>query len=319
MRIAITGITGSLGSALLARLAVSGADRVVGFSRDEHKRLALASRYSWHPGVKIYAGDIRDASRLSDIFASCEFVIHAAARKVVSSQFDEPREMHLTNIIGTANVVQAARVAGVRKLLFVSSDKATHPCNVYGASKMMAEQLVIAENARTYAGGLRCSVIRYGNVLASNGSVVRVWREAASRGEPLPVSDRRMTRFWVTLEQAAEYVLRAVMDLRGGEIFVPHLKAASVIRLLEAIAPTAQTTEIGIRPGGEKLHEQMLNEEEVRRAKQRNGWYIVPPPDTSELWDTSPWLGESVSADFLYRSDVWPDQASADDLRAMIR
>ena len=317
MRVALTGATGSLGRAIIARLAQDGADRIVGCSRDEHKRAQLQAEFSWHPHVRIFAGDIRDERRLVDLFAGCECVVHCAARKIVSGHFDEPREMVATNLLGTMNVLQAARSAGVRKLLFISSDKAVHANNPqpYGLSKALAETLVISENARCFAAGLRCGVLRYGNVLSSNGSVVKVWRALAVRGEPLPISDRRMTRFWLTLDQAVTYVLRAIGDLRGGEIFVPWLKAAPVTRLLEAVAPQAETTEIGIRPGGEKLHETLVSEDEIRRARRRNDWIIVPPTDTSELWDRSSWLGELVPADFRYHSKTWPEQWTVEELR----
>lgn len=319
MRIAITGITGSLGSALLARLAREGADRIVGFSRDEQKRFNLARQYADHPGVKIYAGDVRDASRLVDIFAGCEVVVHAAARKVVSGHHDEPAEMHATNVLGTINVIDAARRAGVRKLLFISSDKAVQPTNVYGASKMMGEHLVVSANARTFAHGLRCGVIRYGNVLGSTGSVLPVWRARVAAGLPLQLSHRDMTRFWLPLEKAVDLVLRAVGDLRGGETFVPWLKAAPVKRLLAAVAgDRVLIEETGIRPGGEKMHEALLSEDEVRRAVRRNGWVIVPPADTPELWDRSPWIGEPVGEDFRYVSDTWDDEWTVDDLRAML-
>ncbi len=318
MRIAITGGSGSLGQALLARLAAGGADRIVTFSRDEHRRAALQAKYAFHSGVKVYAGDIRDTDRMRDMFRKCEVVIHAAARKVVSGHYDEPREMLLTNVLGTANVLAAARHANVGKVLFISSDKAVNAINVYGTSKKMAEHLVVSENARSFDDGTRCSVVRYGNVLASNGSVVKVWREKAERGEPLPISDRRMTRFWWTVDEAADAALRAVHDMKGGEVFVPQLKAAPLMRLLEAIAPGAETTEIGIRPGGEKMHESLLDEEEIRRALFRNDWLIVPPMDNDDLWDRTPWLGEPVDEEFTYQSDTWREQWTVEELRELL-
>lgn len=320
MRVAITGGTGSLGSALIARLVDDGADRIVTMSRDEHKRLAMQSRYRDAPAVKVYAGNVRDEDRMVDVFAGCETVIHAAARKVVSGHHDEPREMLLTNVVGTANVLAAARRAGVRRVLFISSDKAVHANNPqpYGVSKAMAETLVIAENARSYASGMRSSILRYGNVLASNGSVVRVWRQRVAAGLPLLLSDERMTRFWLTLDDAVDYVLLAERHMRGGEVFVPVLRAAPVKDLLEAVAPGARYTVTGIRPGGEKLHEQLLSEDEARRARQWKEWILVPPTDTDDLWDRRPWPGEPLDEGVLYRSDVWPMRLSVDGLREMI-
>lgn len=328
MRVAITGITGSLGSALLRRLAASGAERIVGFSRDEQKRLTLQAQYLWHPGVKLYAGDIRDAERLPDIFYGCDVVIHAAARKVVSGHHDEPREMLLTNVNGTQNVLAAARLASVRKFLFVSSDKAVHPCNVYGVSKAMAEYLVVSENARSWAHSLRCSVIRYGNVLASNGSVVRIWLEKRAAGEALPLSDVRMTRFWLTVDQAVNFVLGAVADLRGGEIFVPVLHAAPLIDVAQAVwtlgtdsdygTEMVRTVDLGIRPGGEKLHEELVSSDEARRLVLRNWFYVVRPPDTPDSWDRSPWLGDPVPPDFRYCSADWPHQWGVSGLKSLL-
>lgn len=318
MRICITGGSGSLGGALIRRLTADGADRIVTFSRDEQKRLALAAEFAWHPGFRAYAGDVRDAARLPDLFHDCEVVVHAAARKVVSGHHDEPRELLQTNVLGTLNVLAAAREAGVGKLLFISSDKAVHAENAYGTSKALAEQLVISENARCWPRGLRMSVIRYGNVLASNGSVLRVWRKCVADGAPLPVSDARMTRFWLTLDDAVGFVLKAVADLRGGEVFVPHLRAAPLLRLAEALAPGAETLAHGIRPGGEKLHEELLSADETRRTVVRNGFYVVTPPRTPDSWDASPWLGTPVPEDFSCRSDTWPHQWSVDELAAII-
>lgn len=320
MRVAITGASGSLGRTLLAKLADNGADRIVGFSRDEQKRLRLQAEFAWHPHVKIYAGDVRDRERLTDIFCGCEVVIHAAARKVVNGHHDEPFEMHRTNVEGTLNVIAAARAAGVRRVLFISSDKAVAPINVYGVSKALAEHLVISANAKTFSHGLRLSVLRYGNVLASNGSVLRVWRELLARGEQLPISDARMTRFWLTLDTAAGHVLRAVGDMRGGEVFVPELKAAPLVRLGYALdVEPGQWRNMGIRPGGEKLHEELLSSDEVRRTVRRNGFYVVAPTATVDSWDTAAWLGEKVAEDFTCRSDTWPDQWTAEELRDVLK
>lgn len=309
-----------MGSALIARLAQKGADRIVTLSRDEHKRAALQAKYRDHPHVKVYAGDVRDEQRLQDVFAGCEVVVHAAARKVVSGHHDEAREMHLTNVIGTANVLAASRRAGVSKVLFISSDKAVHPQNVYGVSKSLAEHLVISENARCFSAGMRASVIRYGNVLASNGSVVRVWRDAADAGLPLRISDRRMTRFWLTLPMAVGHVIHAIGNMRGGEVMVPPLRAAPLVRVLEAVAgPDAVETvqDMGIRPGGEKMHECLISEDEARRVLERHGWYVVPPADTPELWDRTPWLGDSVQGRG-FTSDTWPDEYTVSELRELV-
>lgn len=318
MRIAITGGSGSLGTALVRRLTREGADRIVVFSRDEQRRARMQAEFSWHPGVRVYAGDVRDEPRLEDLFYGCDAVIHAAARKVVAAHPDEPREMYLTNIGGTLNVIQAASRAGVRKLLLVSSDKAVRAENCYGVSKAMAEHLVIAANAQTFPRNLKCSVIRYGNVLASNGSVLVLWRQLAAAGQPLPLSDPQMTRFWLVLPRAVDFVLRALGDMRGGEVFVPRLPAAPLTTLAQALVECPQFQAIGIRPGGEKVHEEMLSAAEIVRARVRNGFYVVPPFQHLHMWDNTPWLGEPVPEGFTYRSDTWEWQLAVEGMRDLL-
>lgn len=324
MRIAITGGSGSLGRTLIERLAVGGADRIVTFSRDEQKRGALHNEFKWHPGFRVMAGDVRDPHRLAELFRTCEVVVHAAARKVVTAHPDEAEEMLKTNVLGTQNVIDAATQAGVGKLLFISSDKAVRAENVYGVSKAMAEHLAINANARTFPRGLRVSVLRYGNVLASNGSVVRVWRSQIEKREPLEVSDRRMTRFWLTLPQAVDLVLQAIATLRGGEIFIPDIPAAPVLTLAEALCASAgiETTyaaqDTGIRPGGEKLHEELMSAAEIRRALRKNNMYVVPPYQGPEMWDAQPWLGQKVEPDMVYRSDVWHRQLDVTGMQKLL-
>lgn len=323
MRVVISGSSGSLGRALLRRLTQSGAERIVGFSRDEQRRAELVRDFGWHPGVRILAGDVRDPDRLVDIFRGCDTVIHAAARKVVSAFPDEPREMLLTNVLGTQHVIEAAKAAGVRKLLFISSDKCCQAENVYGVTKALAEHLVISGNAQSWPVGLRMGVLRYGNVLASRGSVLSVWRGCIERGEPLPVSDYRMTRFWLTLGQAVELVLQALSDLRGGEVFVPKLPAAPLVCIAEALAGSDYVNVkpglrvIGIRPGGEKLHEVLLSAAETRRARMRNSFIVVPPYQSDQMWDNAPWLGEPVPETFVYSSET-AQRLDVDEMRALI-
>lgn len=318
MRIAVTGGSGALGQALLTQLAHEGADRIVTFSRDEQKRAALNQKFGWHHGIRIMAGDIREPSRLSDMFHGCDVVVHAAARKVVSAHPDEPEEMLRTNIQGTMNVIEAAQRAGVHKVLVISSDKAVRAENVYGVSKAMMEHLAINANGRTWPQGLRISAIRYGNVLASTGSVLVNWNERITKKQPLPMSDLRMTRFWLTLPQAVGYVLKAIENMRGGEIFVPILPAAPITRLAEALTTNPTYAVTGIRPGGEKLHEELLSPSEIRRAVKRNGLYVVPPYQSSMSWDANPWIGEAVPTDLTYNSETWGWQLTVPDMRALV-
>lgn len=321
MRIAVTGGSGSLGRALITRLAKGGADRIVTFSRDEQKRNALAAEFAWHPGVRVFAGDVRDERRLVDLFHGCEVVIHAAARKVVTAHPDEPEELLKTNILGTQAVIEAARQARVQKLVLVSSDKAVAAENVYGVSKAMGEHLAVMANARTFPQGLRIGVVRYGNVLGSTGSVLPYWRKLAAEGKPLPVSDVLMSRFWITLPDAVTLVLDVVANLRGGEIVVPHLPAAPIIVLAQTVLPNGVSrdsfTELGIRPGGEKLHESLLSDSEVRRAVRCGDTYLIPPFQHEHMWDNRPWLGTPVDSALVYRSDVWPWQLDVTEMRKL--
>ncbi len=319
MRVALTGASGALGRVLLARLIEDGAERINVFSRDEQKRAALVKDFGWYPGLRdrVYAGDVRDPHRLSEMFAGCEVVVHAAARKVVTAHADEPTELLKTNVYGTQNVIDACLEAGVRKLLFISSDKAVQPENIYGTSKMYGEHLIVSGNAKTWPKGLRMSALRYGNCLGSTGSVVVHWRNLIANGQPVPISDARMTRFWVRLEQAADFVMRAVEMMRGGEVFVPNLPAAPITLLAQALGAEGLTF-TGIRPGGEKLHESLLSPSEVRRTKEWRGFYVVPPFDEMRTWDATPWPGVPVPETLSYTSNVWPWQLDVDGMRALL-
>jgi len=334
MRIAITGGSGFLGRALLDRLTRDGADRIVTMTRDEQKRATLQSRYGWHSGFRVYAGDVRDPSRLADVFSGCEAVIHAAARKVVAGHPDEAEEMLKTNVVGTMNVIDAARRAGCGKVVLVSSDKAVAPVNVYGVSKAMAEHLAVMANARTFSSGLRIGAVRYGNVIGSTGSVVEKWAAALAAGKPLQVSDPEMTRFWITREQAVDLVLATLANLRGGEIVVPCLPAATLVTLAHAMwegdgeTPIVPVTDVPMetgakfapRQGGEKLHEELLSSVELRRAIQTEpgGRIVVPPYQNDETWDARLWSGTRFDAD-SYRSDTWQWQIGVDEMRALLR
>jgi UDP-N-acetylglucosamine 4,6-dehydratase/5-epimerase len=318
MRIALSGGSGSLGRALLRRLIDDGAERIVTFSRDQHRRDALVRDFGAYPGItdRIYWHDLSDVDRLTRTFTGCEVVVHAAAAKVVGAHPDEPEGLNTTNVQGTVNVLTACERAGVRKVLVISSDKAVQPTNAYGISKAQAEQRAIAANAHCWPKGMRVAALRYGNVCGSAGSVLLKWRAALANGDQLEVSDPRMTRFWVTLEQAVEFVIRAVEMMRGGEIFAPHIPAAPITLLAEAIGGRPPYRVTGIRPGGEKLHESMLSEDEVRRTVRWRGFYVVTP--SMRTWDATPWPGDAVSESLVYRSDTWGWQLGVDDMRALL-
>ena len=319
VRIAITGGSGALGSALIEHLIADGAERIVTFTRCQHKRNTMIARWGHYPGIadRIYWHDLSDIDQLEQTFRRCEVVVHAAAAKVVGAHPDEPVGLKRTNITGTHNVLKAAERAGVRRVLVISSDKAVQPTNAYGVSKAYAEAIAVAHNVHSWPRDTRVSAIRYGNVLGSTGSVVPVFQAAVAKQRPIHLSDVRMTRFWLTLPQAVGHVLHAVSVMRGGEVFVPMLPAAPLVRVAEAVCGKGYPQIItGIRPGGEKLHEQLLGEDDVRRTKLWRGYYVVMP--SSRTWDGTPWPGELVSPDLLYRSDVWPQQLSVEEIRRLL-
>jgi UDP-N-acetylglucosamine 4,6-dehydratase len=315
--ILITGGTGSFGKAFLQQLLETrNPERVVIFSRDELKQYDMRQIWGDDPRVRFFIGDIRDRDRLRMAMHGVEYVVHAAALKQVDTAEYNPMEYVKTNILGSENVIQASLEAGVKKVVALSTDKASSPVNLYGATKLTADKLFISSNHYAMAGGTRFSVVRYGNVMGSRGSVIPFFRSIAAEGKPLPVTDLRMTRFWITLPQAVEFVMRSFNDMNGGELYVPRIPSMKVIDLAEAVAPGAELVEIGIRPG-EKLHEEMISSEDSRRTLRRPDRYIVLP--TFAIWGgfTEP-AGEQVEDGFSYTSDnndLWLD---VDQLRSML-
>ncbi len=319
--VVITGGTGSLGRALVTRWhGVS--HRLVIVSRDEWKHADMAREFPADDGVRYFVGDVRDRSRLADAFRGCLTVVHAAALKRIDTVAYNPAEAVKTNILGTLNVIQAAAEAGCERVLLISSDKAAAPCNAYGASKLMAEYVAVQANATTWPRGLRVSALRYGNVIGSRGSVVPLWRDALRANGALPVTDFRMTRFLLTLDDAVGLVERALDDMEGGEVFIPQLPAASMLCLAQALTGDrflALESLGGLRPGGEKLHESLLTEHEAPRAVSVDGWFILQP--THRTWTETGygWARhgyEAVTSE--YRSDSAP-QLTVDEVRAMLQ
>lgn len=267
--ICVTGATGSFGQALVKRLLGQPTERIVVFSRDEWKQARMAETLR-DDRLRYFIGDVRDRDRLEVAFAGCEAVVHAAALKRVDSIAYNPIEVKRTNVDGTENVLRAAIASGIKRVLVISSDKAVHPTNVYGASKQMAEHLTIAANAYGQPRGTKSAVLRYGNVLGSRGSVIHLWRREAGAGRPLTVTDTEATRFWLSLDDAVGHALAALNAMtHGGEVFVPFIKAMPVLDVAKLVA-TEYGAEIatpsGLRPGGEKLHEQLASDEEVSRT-----------------------------------------------------
>lgn len=307
--ILITGGTGSFGKAFLQQvLAVHDPARVVVFSRDELKQYEMRQAWGDDPRIRFFLGDIRDRDRLTMAMRGVDYVVHAAALKQVDTAEYNPMEFVKTNVLGSENVIQASLNAGVKKVVALSTDKASSPVNLYGATKLTADKLFISSNHYAVAGGTRFAVVRYGNVMGSRGSVIPFFRQLAEAGKPLPITDMRMTRFWITLPQAVDFVIDSFTDMSGGELYVPRIPSMKVTDLAEAIAPGAPLLDIGIRPG-EKLHEEMISVEDARRTVRRPDRYVVQP--TLAVWGGfSEAAGDPVPDGFSYSSDsndLWLD------------
>ncbi len=266
----VTGGTGSFGQAFVNHLLTTNAERIVIYSRGEHKQEEMA-RHTGNGRVRYFIGDVRDRKRLELAMRGIETVVHAAALKVVPIAEYNPTECVATNIGGAENVVLAAIAAGVKKVIAISTDKAVNPVNLYGATKLCAEKVFIAANNLS-AGKTIFSVVRYGNVVGSQGSVLPLFKKIASEGGSLPITDVRMTRFWIKMEEAVALVNLAHREMKGREIFIPKIPSVNIVALAEAISP--QWHIVGVRPG-EKLHEVLISEEEMGYATDYNGYYII--------------------------------------------
>lgn len=314
--ILITGGTGSFGKAFLTQL-LQKADpaRVVVFSRDELKQYELRTRFS-DPRIRWFIGDVRDRARLHRAMHGVEYVVHAAALKQVDTAEYDPFEYVQTNVCGSQNVVEAAIDSGVKKVIALSTDKASSPINLYGATKLTADKLFIAANHYAAHQPTRFAVVRYGNVMGSRGSVVPLFRKLHAEGRSLPLTDKRMTRFWITLDQAVAFVLDSFAMMNGGELYVPRIPSMKIVDLVAAVAPTAVTHEVGIRPG-EKLHEEMVSLDDARRTLRLPDRYVVQP--TVASWGYQPPAGgEQVGEGFSYRSDTNDQWLSIEQLRAIL-
>jgi UDP-N-acetylglucosamine 4,6-dehydratase len=280
--ILITGGTGSFGQAFVRKFVETyGPRRIIVFSRDELKQsqmqealLSLDQRFSC---VRYFIGDVRDRERLHRAFSEVDIVVHAAALKQVPAAEYNPIEAIKTNIMGAANVIDAAIDQGVRKVLALSTDKAANPINLYGATKLCSDKLFVAARSYTRANQTEFAIVRYGNVLGSRGSVVPIFLKQMRQGV-LTLTDERMTRFVITLEQGVEFVMRSIDQMDGGEIFVPRLPSVKVTDLAEAMAPGMPLKNIGIR-AGEKIHETMISDDDARLTLAYPDHFVVLPPD----------------------------------------
>jgi UDP-N-acetylglucosamine 4,6-dehydratase/5-epimerase len=313
----ITGGTGSFGKSFIRHLLdVHDPKRVVIFSRDELKQYEARQLFGDDPRLRWFIGDIRDRDRLKRAMYEVEYVVHAAALKQVDTAEYNPFEFVQTNVVGSQNVIDAAIDAGVKKVVALSTDKASSPINLYGATKLVADKLFISANHYAAHHPARFAVVRYGNVMGSRGSVIPFFRKLAQEGKPLPITDKRMTRFWISLDAAVQFVVDSFEMMGGGELYVPRIPSMRIIDLAEAVAPNASTYEMGVRPG-EKLHEEMISFEEGRRALRMDTRYVLQP--TIASWGyTPPANGTPVADDFAYQSNTNDQWLSVEDLRAMI-
>lgn len=318
--ILITGGTGSFGKKcaeiILQRFRPR---RLIIFSRDELKQFEMSQNptFADNTSVSFFIGDVRDKERLYRAFHDVDYVIHAAALKQVPAAEYNPFEAIKTNILGAQNIIDVAIDQGVKRVIALSTDKAANPINLYGATKLCSDKLFIAGNSYVGMGDSRFSVVRYGNVIGSRGSVIPFFMKCRDEGS-IPVTDSRMTRFWITLEQGVDFVLECLKRMLGGEMFVPKLPSMNIMDLVKAIAPECPVRTIGIRPG-EKLHELMIPRDDARRTLEFNRFYLIQPD--FQFWERR-YIAEgsqTVPEDFEYSSDTNPWRLSVEDMKEIIR
>jgi UDP-N-acetylglucosamine 4,6-dehydratase len=306
----ITGGTGSLGKSLVDYfLKDTKVRRIAVFSRDELKQHQLRNHFQDDPRLRWFLGDVRDLERLKRALHNVDFVIHAAALKQVDTGEYNPMEFIKTNVLGSQNVIDAAIETGVKRVVALSTDKASSPINLYGATKLTADKLFVAANNYSHAYGTSFSVVRYGNVMGSRGSVIPFFQDLVSQGKPLPITDLRMTRFWISIESAVKFVIDSLEMMTGGELYVPKIPSMKIIDLAHAVSPDAELEEIGMRPG-EKLHEEMISADDSRRTIILQNRYVVTPVVAE--WGYLPPKGEQMPEGHAYRSDtndMWVSQA----------
>ncbi len=319
-KVLLTGGTGSFGKAFVKKLLQEhDVKRLVVYSRDELKQFDMAQDID-APNLRYFIGDVRDGNRLERAFDGIDTVIHAAALKQVVTAEYNPIECIMTNILGAENVINAAINKGVRHVIALSTDKAVNPLNLYGATKLCSDKLFVAANNMSGKSGCKFSVVRYGNVIASRGSVVPVFRKQKQTGT-LTITDPRMTRFWLTLEQGTDFVIKCLRLMRGGEVFIPKIPSMRIADLATAMAPQCKQKVIGIRPG-EKLHEVLIPADEAGYTLEFKDYYIINP--SIHMWEenrTRVYGGEdghAVSENFEYSSDANTQWISGQELADMI-
>lgn len=313
----ITGGTGSFGKRFITRLLKSyKPKRVIVYSRDELKQYEMAQQFT-DPCMRFFIGDVRDLSRLEMAMREVDYVVHSAALKHVPIAEYNPFECIHTNVIGAENIVRASISNKVKRVIALSTDKAANPINLYGASKLASDKIFVAGNNLSGSVGTRFSVVRYGNVVGSRGSVVPLFKRLVDAGvKKLPITDDRMTRFWITLDHGVDFVMSCFDMMKGGEVFVPKIPSMRVTDLASAMAPDLEHEIIGIRPG-EKLHEVMISEDDSRHTLELDDRYVIEP---AFAWWTRENYAEGTRPpeDFRYDSNTNPQWLSKDELSAIL-
>ncbi|MGF0468592.1 UDP-N-acetylglucosamine 4,6-dehydratase (inverting) [Lysinibacillus sp. fkY74-1] len=310
----VTGGTGSFGKKFIGKALTLGVKKIIVFSRDELKQYEMKQEFQ-DERIRFFIGDVRDKDRLYRAFDGVDIVIHAAAMKHVDACEYNPFEAVKTNIHGAQNIIEAAIDRGVEKVIALSTDKACSPVNLYGATKLASDKLFVAANAYVGEKKTRFSVVRYGNVVGSRGSVVPFFKKIKDTGK-LPITDERMTRFWITLHQGVQFVLDNLERMYGGEIFVPKIPSMKVTDLAKAIAPECEIEVIGIRPG-EKLHEAMIMEDDARHTLEFDDYYVIQP----ELaWFAKEQIngGKALPDGFAYTSDNNTEWLTIEQLEELV-
>ena len=314
--ILITGGTGSLGKSLINYLLTqTKIRRIAVFSRDELKQHDLRIQFKNDSRLRWFLGDIRDLDRLKRAFHGVDFVIHAAALKQVDTGEYNPMEFIKTNVLGSQNVIDASIDAGVKRVVALSTDKASSPINLYGATKLTADKLFVAANNYSYTYGTTFSVVRYGNVMGSRGSVIPFFKNLAHQGKPLPITDLRMTRFWISIEDAVKFVVDSLEMMSGGELYVPRIPSMKIVDLARAVSPNSKLIEIGMRPG-EKLHEEMISADDSRRTIVLKNRFVVTPVVAE--WGYNTPVGDFMPEGLAYRSDTNDMWISTSDIKNFI-
>lgn len=316
--ILITGGTGSFGNTFVPMtLEKYNPERIIIYSRDEMKQWDMSQKYTSDKRVKFVIGDVRDKDRLARALDGIDFVVHAAATKIVPTAEYNPFECIKTNINGAMNLIDACIDSGVKRVVALSTDKASNPINLYGATKLASDKLFVAANSYADTNQTTFSVVRYGNVMGSRGSAIPFFSSLANTGE-LPITDQRMTRFMITLEEGVKLVWKAFDDMHGGEIYVKKIPSMTIGDIAKAVAPEAKQRIIGIRPG-EKIHEQMIGFEDAPHTFEYDTYYKILPAIHS--WSSDPQRingGKKVSDDFIYTSDNNTEWMSVEELREWI-